>query len=265
MRLRDHVRSALSWLGLLLLAICFVWLVQQPRPAPRRTTAPRKKPLVQAEKKLVIVLDPGHGGQDSGAMCGNVLEKDLTLDVARRAEPLLRAAGFTIVPTRVDDRYVSLTDRASLGNREGNSVFVSIHFNDSPREAASGVETYYSLRQCSRPGFLWWLPFLDRADSSPLAAESENLAEALQTALIAGTSAFNRGIKAEQFYVLANVQRPAVLIEAGFMTNKDDVAKLENPAYRAQIATAISDGLEQYRAALRRGEPRLAFAAPRPE
>lgn len=258
------MRRALSWIGLLLLAACFVWLIQEPRPSSQLATAPRK-PLVQVEKKLVVVLDPGHGGQDSGAMFGDVLEKDLTLDVALRTELLLRAAGFTTVLTRDNDRYVSLSERASLGNRQGNSVFVSIHFNDSPREAASGVETYYSLRQSSRPGFLWWLPFLPRTDSSPVAAESESLAVALQTALVAGTNAFNRGTKAEQFYVLANVQRPAALIEGGFMTNKADIARLTTLEYRGQLATAISVGLEQYRAALRRGEQTLALAAARPE
>jgi N-acetylmuramoyl-L-alanine amidase len=258
------MRRAVPWIGLLLLAACFVWLIQEPPPSSYRATAPRR-PLVQPEKKLVVVLDPGHGGQDSGALCGDVLEKDLTLDVALRTELLLRATGFTTVLTRDNDRYVSLSERASLGNREGNSVFVSIHFNDSPRQGASGVETYYSLRQASRPGFLWWLPFLPRADSSPIATQSESLAVALQTALVAGTNAFNRGIKTEQFYVLANVQRPAVLIEGGFMTNRDDIARLTTLKYRGQLATAISIGLEQYRAALRRGEPTLALAAARPE
>ena len=253
-----------SWLGLLLIAICFAWLLEEPQPAPPRATTPRK-PLVQPEKKIVVVLDPGHGGQDSGAMCGDVLEKDLTLDVALRAELLLRAAGFSTVLTRDDDRYVSLAERAALGNREANCLFVSIHFNDSPREAASGVETFYALRQSSRPGFLWWLPFFQRDDSSPLAAESEGLAAALQTALITGTNAFNRGTKAEQFYVLANVQHPAALVEGGFMTNKTDVTKLETIAYREQIARAISNGIEQYRAAVQRGELKLALAAARPE
>jgi N-acetylmuramoyl-L-alanine amidase len=258
------MRRALPWFGLLLLAICFLWLIEQPRPLPRGATAPRR-PLIAPGKKVVVVLDPGHGGQDSGAICGDVFEKDLTLDVALRAELLLRAAGFTTVLTRDDDRYVSLAERASVGNREGNSLFVSIHFNDSPREAASGVETYYSMRQSSRPGFLWWLPFLDWTDSSPLAAESERLASSLQAALVVGTNAFDRGIKVEQFYVLANVQRPAALIEGGFMTNKADVAKLAMAEYRSRIATAIITGLERYRSAVRRGEPTLALAAAHPE
>src|SRR5262249_578595 len=241
-----------------------LWLLEQPQPPAGRANAPRK-PLIAPEKKVVVVLDPGHGGEDSGAMCGDVLEKDLTLDVALRAELFLRAAGFTTLLTLGDDRYVSLAERASVGNREGNSLFVSIHFNDSPREAASGVETYYSIRQSSRPGFLWWLPFIDRGDSTPLAAESERLASSLQAALVGGTNALDPGIRAEQFYVLANVQRRAALIEGGFMTKKTDVAKLATAEYRGQIATAIIAGLERYRSAVRRGEPTLALAAAHPE
>src|SRR5689334_7689399 len=126
-RLRNNMRRALPWLGLLLLAVSFLWLIPEPQPSLRGPTAPRK-PLVQVEKKLVVVLDPGHGGQDSGAMCGELLEKDLALDVALRAQLLLRSAGFTTLLTRDDARYVSLSERASLGNRAGNSVFVSIHF-----------------------------------------------------------------------------------------------------------------------------------------
>jgi len=258
------MRRAVSSLGLLLLAVSFIWLIHLPVPARSHATAPRR-PLAGAEKKLVVVLDPGHGGQDSGAMCGSVTEKDLTLDVALRAELLLRAAGFTTVLTRDSDRYVSLADRASLGNRAENSLFISIHFNDSQREAASGVETFYALQQSTRPGFLSWLPFLQPADSSSLTAESQNLAVSLQSALVERTRAVNRGTKPEQFYVIANVRHPAVLVEAGFMTNKADAKQLATAEYRQQLASAISEGVERYRAALRKGKTTLALAAAHPE
>ncbi len=136
------MRRVLPWLGLLLLAVSFAWFVQLTAPTPS-TTALRKPPG-RGEGSLVVVLDPGHGGDDSGAICGTVLEKDLTLDVARRAESLLRAAGFATVLTRENDRYVSLAERASLGNRTDHSLFVSIHFNDGKRASASGIETYYA-------------------------------------------------------------------------------------------------------------------------
>ena len=86
------MRRAIPWLGLLLLAISFVWFVRLSVPMHPPTA--QRKPAARGEQPLVVVLDPGHGGQDSGAMCGTVMEKDLTLDVALRAELLLRAAGL---------------------------------------------------------------------------------------------------------------------------------------------------------------------------
>jgi N-acetylmuramoyl-L-alanine amidase len=258
------MRRALRWLGLLLLAISFVWFIRQP--APRRTATEPRKPLGQAGKKaFVVVLDPGHGGDDSGAICGTMQEKDLTLDVARRAELLLRAAGCSTVMTRVGDRYVSLADRVSLGNRADDSLFLSIHFNDSKREAASGVETYYALTQSSRPGFLWWLTFLQRTDLGQLPARSESLARYLQHALVTRTSAIYRGIKAGPFYVIAHLRHPAGLVEGGFLTNKSDVTKLATLEYRQELAAAIRDGVDRYRMAIGKGEPARTLAAARPE
>jgi N-acetylmuramoyl-L-alanine amidase len=258
------MRRAISWFGLLLLATSFVWFVRLTAPRPPSTA--ERKPALRGEGPLVVVLDPGHGGQDSGAMSGTMLEKDLSLDVALRAERLLRAAGFTTVLTRARDRYVSLADRASLGNREDNSLFVSIHFNEGAGPAISGVETYYALRQSiSPPGFFSWLSFLQRADAAPLMAASESLASFIQAALVEKTQAVNRGTKPEQFYVMAHVRHPAALVEGGFLTNKSDVTKLATTEYRQQIASAIRDGVRHYRDAIGAGQPTLTLAAARSE
>ena len=258
------MRRAFPWLGVLLLTVSFVWFVRLPVPM-HPAAAPRQSG-VRGEQPLVVVLDPGHGGQDSGAICGTVMEKDLTLDVALRTELLLRADGCATVLTRANDRYLSLAERAAVGNREDNSLFVSIHFNDEARATASGVETYYAPRQsASRFGFLSWLPFLQRTEASLLTGKSESLASYIQAALIVRTGAVNRGIKAEQFYVIANVRHPAALVEGGFLTNKSDVTRLATAEYRQQIAAAISDGVHRYREAIRQGEPTLALAAARPE
>lgn len=257
------MRRAIPWLGLFLLTISFVCVVRQP--APTHPTSAPLKPALPRERPLVVVLDPGHGGQDSGAMCGTLTEKDLTLDVALRVELLLRAEGYTTVLTRDDDQYLSLEERAAVGNREENSLFVSIHFNDEPRATVSGVETYYSpQRSAFRVGLLSWLPFLHRSATVPLAASSESLARFIQAALVERTRAVDRGIKSEQFYVIANAEHPAALVEGGFITNKSDVAKLATAEYRQQIAAAISDGVHRYREANRRGEatPTLAAAGP---
>ncbi|HEX4665161.1 MAG TPA: N-acetylmuramoyl-L-alanine amidase [Chthoniobacterales bacterium] len=257
------MRRAIPWLGLLLLAISFAWFVRPPGPtAPVARSA---SPPPRGERSLLVVLDPGHGGDDSGAICGTVLEKDLALDVALQAELLLRAAGFATALTRTSDRHVSLAERASLGNREENSLFISIHFNDGARAAASGIETYYAARSAGRPGWFSWLPFLQRTETDSVAAKSESLAGFIQEALVERTQAVNRGVKAEQFYVIANVRHPAALVEGGFLTNKSEVAKLATAEYRAQIARAISDGVVRYRQARRPAGTTLALAESRPE
>ncbi|CAN5564972.1 hypothetical protein BH20VER3_BH20VER3_08120 [soil metagenome] len=258
------MRRAIPWIGLLLLTGSFVWLIRLP--VPMHPVAPRRPPEPRGEALPVIVLDAGHGGQDSGAICGLVMEKDLALDVAQRAELLLRAAGYTTVLTRDSDRYLSLAERAAVGNRQGDSLFVSIHFNDNERPAASGVETYYAQRPPAGPlGLLSWLPFLEPAESSPLTRKSESLAHCIQAALVEQTRAVNRGIKAEEFYVIANVRHPAALVEAGFVTNQSDVTKLATSEYRQEIARAISHGVQRYREVAEEGEATLAVAAGRSE
>lgn len=210
----------------------------------------------------MIVLDPGHGGQDSGAMCGSLMEKDLTLDVALRAKSLLRASGYTAILTRDRDRYLSLAERAAVGNKLDDSLFVSIHFNDGKGATASGVETYYALRRpAARSGLLAWLPFWPRDDSGRLVTRSQSLADFIQSALVERTRAINRGIKSEQYYVIANVRHPAALVEGGFITNSQEVTKLASEQYRQQIANAIRDGVERYHHAVLGSEPTLAYAA----
>ncbi|MBA2436170.1 MAG: N-acetylmuramoyl-L-alanine amidase [Chthoniobacterales bacterium] len=253
------MRRVLAWLGLVCLTISFVWFVSLPVPM-NPATAPRP-PLGRGQSLPVVVLDAGHGGQDSGAMCGAVLEKDLTLDVAQRAELLLRAAGYSTVLTRDSDRYLSLAERAAVGNQQDDSLFISIHFNDGERAAASGVETYYALHKSSGGSrFFSWLPFLQHADNGVLASKSESLASCIQAELVGRTRAVDRGTKSEQFYVIANVRHPAALVEGGFINNKTDVMKLATTEYRQQIALAINDGVRRYRETNHASEPSLALA-----
>src|SRR4029450_7297514 len=126
---KQTTRNILALLGIFLMIASFAWMQRAPRPesAKRATTA---QTAAKSEPFAVVVIDPGHGGQDSGAMCGGVLEKDLTLDVARRIDRLLEAEGIATLMTRLGDTYVSLADRASFANRVRNCIFVSIHFNE---------------------------------------------------------------------------------------------------------------------------------------
>lgn len=246
-------RHLIAWLGLLLMVSSFAWLQWVSRPSFDSSS----RQIGQAFS--VVVLDPGHGGQDSGAMCGDVLEKDLTLDVAQRVDRLLQARGLNTVMTRVGDSYVSLAERVGLTNRVPGCIFVSIHFNEGNKEVSTGVETYYADHQVT-PGvaMVSWLPFLQRASAQTPNFESQSLAGLIQESLVAHTQAVNRGTKAQQYFVIANVRHPAVLVEGGFISNKSENAKLGSQDYREQLATAICDGIVHYRDLLKQRQPRLA-------
>lgn len=256
------LQRALAWGGLLMMLACFVWVQLLPkRPwIPEEAEAVRHAP----DKVALVVIDAGHGGQDSGTIRDGVLEKDLTLDVARRLDETLRANGFRTLLTRSGDEYVSLANRATAANAQRNCIFVSIHFDEGSRATASGVNTYYAARQIPRSPLLPpWLPFLQRVSAEPASAESESLAGFVQQALVARTQAIDRGTRAEQFYVIANVHHPAVLVEGGFLTNNEDMTKLRSEDYRQQLALAISEGIVRYRAVTRERELSAADAEPR--
>ena len=254
------MKNIVAWMGLLLMLASFVWwqILSTPRPATSTRRAGAPAPFT------LVVIDPGHGGQDSGAMCGAIYEKDLTLDVAQRVDRLLQAQGLATLMTRVGDSYVSLQDRVAVTNRARDCIFVSIHFNES-KKPVSGVETYYAEHQTApAPRLVSWIPFFQGPAAESPTLASQSLARFIQEAMIARTQAPDRGTKAEQFFVIANVSAPAVLVEGGFL-NKEDVAKLENNDYRDQMAAAISEGILRYRDVLKERQLTLAVSDPRPE
>ena len=253
---RRRARPVIAWLGLLLMAVSFIHL--QLAAVPRSARGDRETPPVQTAFGLVVI-DPGHGGQDSGTTKTGMVEKELTLDVAQRLERLLQQRGIATLLTRVDDSYVSLQDRAALANDQEQCVFVSIHFDDAGRPNATGIETFYAAHPVSFPEQVAsWLPFLQRTSSEPPNVESQSLATFIQESLVTHTQAVNRGTRPQQFFVIANVRHPAVLVEGGFLTNKEDVAKLANYDYREQLAVAISEGIVRYRETLQQEKTPLA-------
>ena len=175
--------SLLAWLGLLLMLGSFIWLqfIAVPRTVTRiEFESPPNPPFA------IVVLDPGHGGQDSGTSKNGMVEKDLTLDVAHRVERLLQGRGLVVALTRADDTYVSLQDRATMANNQPESVFVSIHFDEGGRSAATGIETYYAAHPVSLPEQIAsWLPFLRRTSTEPPNVESQSLAAAIRLSSLA--------------------------------------------------------------------------------
>ena len=253
------VKNVVAWLGLALMVASFIWwqFLLTPRQATSSGRTGATSPFT------LVVLDPGHGGQDSGAICGAIYEKDLTLDIAQRVDRLLQAQGLATLMTRVGDSYVSLQDRAAVTNRARDCIFVSIHFNES-KKPVSGIETYYAEHQTApAPRLVSWIPFFQGPAAESPTLASQSLARFIQEAMIARTKAPDRGTKAEQFFVIANVSVPAILVEGGFL-NKEDLTKLESNDYREQMAAAISEGILRYRDVLRERQLPLAVTDPRP-
>ncbi len=253
------MRSLVAWLGFAIIGASFVWLQLLPERPPTRslTVAPRI-----SDGLGTVIIDPGHGGQDSGTIRAGLLEKDLALDVARRLDRILQAKGIPTLLTRDGDNYVSLAGRAATANREENALLVSIHFDDA-KPTATGVETYYAPRRITTaPMIASWVPFLQHPEEQDN-FDSQSFAGFVQDSLVAGTHAVNRGTRAEPFYVIANVRHPAVLVEGGFLTNKDDAAKLTTEQYREQLASAVADGVTKFRALMRERQRTVAAQGPR--
>lgn len=169
-----------------------------------------------------VVIDPGHGGADLGAADSYVYEKHINLDVSRRLERSLKEAGFKVIMTRSKDEFIALSERSSIANRARNAIFVSVHFNSSYRTAALGIETFYR------------------------SSNSEKLAQLVQRELIKNVKATDRGVKTANFSVLRNTKHPAVLVEGGFISNKDERAAMTDPLYRQIVADSIARGIVQF-------------------
>jgi N-acetylmuramoyl-L-alanine amidase len=167
-----------------------------------------------------VVIDPGHGGFDRGGIPGQrVPEKMVALDTALRLQRILQKAGVRTVMTRSTDVFVPLPVRSAIANAERNAIFVSIHYNASPRSGAHGVETY-----------------------------SENnrgavLAARIQRQIIHLVSTENRGVRSAEYYVLRHCRLPAVLVECGFLTNPSEAQLALTSEYRQRIAEQIAAGI----------------------
>ena len=199
---------------------------------PRITVAP-----------FVVVIDPGHGGHDPGAVVGEHQEKDIVLDVSRLLQAKLQQAGITAKLTRTNDTFIALEERPILARQMGASIFISVHANQASSGMAAGIESFI-LPAADFPGTSnSRAPHQQSLPANRFDAQNLLLADALQRPMIAATGAFDRGIKRERFAVLREAPCPAVLIEIGFMSNPADLANLLDPAWLDTLTDALRDGI----------------------
>lgn len=169
-----------------------------------------------------IVIDPGHGGKDPGAVAGDIYEKDLASQTADNVAQTLRDKGATVISTRTGDYYVSLDDRVRISQEYNTHAFVSLHYDAFPVNFIHGVSTYFHSTA-------------DRA-----------LADAMQPALSSGLQLHNRGVMQGNYRVLRNNPAPSVILELGFMSNPNDLAIIQTEDYHNSVADAVADGLKNY-------------------
>lgn len=199
-----------------------------------------------------VVLDPGHGGNDSGTGGPRGNEKSYALDVARTAREELLRAGFKVEMTRSDDRDVSLEERVAFANRFPNSVFVSIHFNSAP--AGSGVESY-ALAPAGVPSNASTETHPSAADTQWYPGNGQDplniaLAAAVHGSILSRVSVFDRGVRHARFHVLRDIRIPAVLVEAGFLNDRVEGAHIATPQYRQRLGQAIAEAVGNYNKAV---------------
>lgn len=214
-----------------------------------------------------VVVDPGHGGHDPGAIgVGGLREADVTLAVGLELRKRLIQRGFRVVMTRDRDRFVSLEERTALAEGVGADVFVSIHANASRRRAAHGIETFYldasnerhALRVAARENDVppSKLDALQRVLASfrvkEISPHSAALASLVQQQLLAGVRAafgptYDLGVRKGPFHVLFLNEAPSVLVELGFVTNPSDARRLRSRLFQRVAAERIARGLSAYR------------------
>ena len=220
-------------------------------PAPTRT----------GNKKYTIIVDPGHGGHDSGAVANGYREKDIALEVAKRLARNL-SADYNVITTRDSDYFVTLDERPAIGNRVNADFFISIHLN-SAGSSANGAEVYYYNKKGSSDYASEVAKFENRVDesygSSPFSdyvlkdvfykvnqEKSAAIAESVLDGIVNATGLRRRGVMGANFAVLRGSNSPAILAEIGFISNYSDLSKYLTPEGQENVASAIANAIRRY-------------------
>lgn len=192
------------------------------------------KDKIEINGKLNIVIDPGHGGKDSGAIAldGYTYEKDLNLLVAENLmEKLNNNSEINATITRTRDEYIKLLDRAAISNDSNADLFLSIHFNSADNSSAKGIEVLYASEK----------------NVSIKDTVQKHFASCLQKALIKETGALDRGIKNRPAIIVLNkTKNVSALVELGFLSNESDLENIKDPDYIDKLARGIYNGIEDY-------------------
>ena len=249
--------------GAVMVPRTFEQLFLAPKPRAEAVRVIQRHPIRR------IVIDPGHGGKDPGAIgVGGVREKRVVLDVAQQVAEVLQSAGFQVTLTRSNDRFIPLPERAEVANRRGADFFIAIHANANRNPRIHGVEVYYliaksldvEMERAERQARAAPLPYDQAAlhssrDTKAIVwdllnveyrRESMELARSIANRVARDLGVPNGGVKAARFQVLRDANMPAVLVEIGYLTHPDEGEHLAETSYRQRLASAVTEGILAY-------------------
>lgn len=220
--------------------------------------------------KKVIVIDPGHGGKDSGAVGNGYFEKDIVLSVSAQLAERLRAMGYTVHLTRANDTFIELKDRTKFANDKEADLFISVHANAVPKtsnpNAAQGLETYFlssgrseramrvaaleNSEDMNEMGQYGKLSFLSFLNTEKIIA-SNKLAIDLQKGMLTNLrkqfpNVRDNGVREGPFWVLVGAQMPAVLVEIGYISHPDEAARIADSKYQKWMVEGLVEGVGRY-------------------
>lgn len=194
---------------------------------------PEMRPALQESKRLKVVIDAGHGGKDQGTTAKMSLgyhEKSFNLNTALMLNTALRRRGYETILTRGGDFFVPLELRSAMANSNHADLFVSVHYNAASNPKAQGIEVYYYASK----------------EDVQRTAQSKQLAQTVLDRILEATQAKSRGIKQGNFAVIRETTMPAILVEGGFLTNEQELAKIRSSAYMKNLAESIARGVDEF-------------------
>ena len=253
-------------------------IAKKPEPVNQKamkitadTAAASNKLSKKQKASKIIVLDPGHGGDDVGALSQNkkLREKDIALSVSKKTASLLKERGYKVLLTRSNDRFIKLRSRTSFANDKGAHLFISIHANAAPNKekakSMNGIETFFlspsrsersmnaanleNKADTDEMNYFTKLSFLNFLNREKIIA-SNKLAIDIQAGLLKSVRASYKvsdgGVREAPFWVLVGALMPAVLIEIGYISHPEESQKIANSKYQDHIAKGIADGVDEY-------------------
>jgi len=252
---RAEVNGVEVWLHAPLQKVSGNWAITQTDMSTFIDPVLRTYAHLANQNDRVVVLDPGHGGHDPGAVSRRGLqEKDMALDIAQRVRAVLAQRGLPVLMTRDTDKFLPLRERCAFAERNGADLFVSIHLNGAFSREANGLETYV----LTAPGY----PSVQSAPEERVQRVTYNgnghdgantyLAYAVQKSMLKETGRADRGLRHARFAVLKGAPCPATLVECGFLSNLREESMLRSPSHRDNLARGIARGVLEYLDAVKR-------------